>query len=79
MKLLTSSRTIEIKRAGGVTVKVRLDSKLFDEVRYNKSGLSLLEIGGHPIYPIGATSKRISEFEGHDIVFIAEEEPRNPV
>jgi hypothetical protein len=72
-KLVPSSQMIEIKRAGGIAVKVRLEPKLFEEVRYNKSGINTLEIGGRPIYPIGASSKKISEFEGHDVVFVQDE------
>ena len=72
-KLLPSSHTVEIRRSGGSLVKVYFDPKLFDSVRYDTSGHKTLSVVGRPIFPMGATSSKVYEFEGHEVELVEDE------
>ena len=73
-KLYPGRAIIEILRPGGRKCKVFLEPDNFDLVRFSQTHSARIKVTGRPRFRIGAGMRTFSEFEGHSVVLLDEEE-----
>jgi hypothetical protein len=72
-KLYPASKIVAIRRSGGNTVSIFLNTKDFETIRYHRETNPLFLFKGHPRYRFGVETKAVSEFEADEIKYLSEE------